>query len=82
MAKHIGYFNDPEDIKELFDETDEEVIKYYLEDFGAFHESDEPMSTKGLKPVSVKGNKWYVKRDINPDDIDSEDNFIDLFKVA
>ena len=80
MAKHIGYYNDPDDIKDLLDDSDEAVIRYYLDDLGAFHESDEPMSVKGLKPVTVKGKKWYVKRDINRDDLDSEDNFIDIFK--
>ena len=31
MAKHIGYYNDPEDIKDLLDDSGEAVIRYYLE---------------------------------------------------
>lgn len=29
MVQHIGYFNDPQDIKELMDKDAKSIVKYY-----------------------------------------------------
>lgn len=34
MVRHIGYFNDPQDIKELMDKDAKSIVKYYKKNRG------------------------------------------------
>lgn len=84
MVQHIGYYNDPEDIKELVNDDAKSIVKHYKKGMGAFFPSGDPdyASVKGCRPVMVGKEKWYVKKSINKRDLESEDNFIDLYKAV
>lgn len=81
MAQHIGYYNGPEDIKELAGMTGREVVAHHTKGLGAFHESTgkEKASVQGLRPVKYRGKTYYVKKDIDRKQLDSEGNFIDIY---
>jgi hypothetical protein len=83
MARHIGYYNDPEDIKYLAKKTPEAIVRYYKRGCGAFMTSTDPeqSNAQGLRPVSVGKQKFYVRKSISMSDLDSEDNFIDIYKA-
>jgi hypothetical protein len=81
MARHIGYYNDPEDIKYLAKKTPEAIVRYYKRGCGAFMTSTDPeqSNAQGLRPVAVGKQKFYVRKSISMSDLDSEDNFIDIY---
>ena len=81
MAQHIGYYNEPEDIKALAGKTPEAIVRYYKRGKGAFMTSTDPMQSnaRGLRPVTVGKQKFYVRKSIDRKVLDSLDNFIDLY---
>ena len=82
-AQHIGYYNDPEDIKYLAKKTPEAIVRYYKRGYGAFMTSTDSMQSnaRGLRPVTVGKQKFYVRKSISMSDLESWDNFIDLYKA-
>ena len=84
MAINLGYYNDPEDIKELVGLTNREIVANCVHDNGAFHKSTdkEKASVQGLRPVKYRGKTYYVKKDVDPNQLDSEDNFIDIYQAV
>ena len=83
MAQHIGYYNDPEDIKALAGETPEAIVRYYRRGHGAFMPSTDSRqgNARGLRPVTVGKQKFYVRKSIDLAALDSWDNFIDLYRA-
>ena len=83
MAQHIGYFNDPEDIRELAGKSPEAIVRHYRKGYGAFHKADpgEKGNVQGLRPVTAGKQKFYVRKDVDPSNPDSEDNFIDIYRA-
>lgn len=83
MAQHIGYYNDPEDIKYLAKKTPEAIVRYYKRGYGSFMTSTDSKQSnaRGLRPVSVGKQKFYVRKSINLTRLDSEYNFIDIYKA-
>jgi len=81
MAKNIGYYNDPVDIKELADKTPAQIVRHHLKKLGCFFNAGDPdyAPIRGLRPVTVSGKKWYVKKTIDRKHIEDGDNFIDIF---
>lgn len=84
IVKHIGYFNDPHDIKELMGKDAKSIVKYYKKNQGNLWSSGDPdyAPVKGRHPVVIGKEKWYVRKSIDKKNLDSEDNFIDLYKVV
>lgn len=84
MVQHIGYFNDPWDIKELMDKDAKSIVKYYKKNRGNLWSSGDPdyAPISGCRPVIIGKEKWYVKKSIDRKNLASEDNFIDLYKVV
>lgn len=82
MIQHIGYYNDPEDIKELVNDDAKSIVNHYKKGMGGFCSSADPdyAPIKGFRPVMVGKEKWYVKKSIDKSNLESEDNFIDLYK--
>lgn len=81
MAKYLGYYNDPEDIKYLAKKTPEAIVRYYKRGYGAFMTSTVQSNARGLRPVTVGKQKFYVQKSISMSNLESEDNFIDIFKA-
>lgn len=84
MVQHIGYFNEPEDIKELVNDDAKSIVKHYKKGMGAFFSSSDPdyAHIQGCRPVIIGKEKWYVRKSIDKKNLESEDNFIDLYKVV
>ena len=84
MVQHIGYFHDPQDIKELVDKDAKSIVEYYKKNQGNLWSPSDPSYTpiQGCHPVIVGKEKWYVKKSIDRKYLDSEENFIDLYKVV
>lgn len=84
MVQHIGYFNDPEDIQALAKKTPEAIVRYYKRGEGAFITSEDPEdgNAQGLRPVMVGKQKYYVRKAVSMSDLESWDNFIDIYKVV
>ena len=84
MVRHIAYYNDPEDIKELMDKDAKSIVKYLKKGMGASLSSSDPdyAPIKGCRPVMVGKQKWYVKKSIDRKNLDGCDNYIDLYKVV
>lgn len=82
MATHLGYYNDPEDIRHLAGKTPEAIVRYFKRGNGAFHTADPgDGNVQGLRPVTIGKRKFYVRKSIDPKRLDSEGNFIDIYKV-
>lgn len=81
MAQHLGYYNDPRDIRELASMTPREIVGHYRKGLGAFHEvsSWHPFGLQGLHPVKSGGKTYYVRKTIDKKYPDSPDNFIDIY---
>ena len=84
MVRHIAYYNDPEDIKELMDKDAKSIVKYFKKGMGASLSSSDPdyAPIQGCHPVMVGKQKWYVKKSIDRKNLDGCDNYIDLYKVV
>lgn len=84
MARHIGYYNDPEDIRALAGKTPEAIVRHYRRGKGNFMHSTDPGqgNARGLRPVTVGRQKFYVRKSIDLADLDSEDNFIDIYRAS
>ena len=84
MVQHIGYYNDPEDIKELVNDDAKSIVKHYKKGMGGFCSSSDPnyAPIKGCRPVMVGKEKWYVKKSIDKSNLESDDNYIDLYKAV
>jgi hypothetical protein len=84
MVQHIGYFNDPQDIKELMGKDAKSIVKYYKKNQGNLWSSGDPdyAPIQGCRPVIIGKEKWYVRKSIDKKNLASEDNFIDLYKVV
>jgi hypothetical protein len=84
MVRHIAYYNDPEDIKELMDKDAKSIVKYFKKGMGASLSSSDPdyAPIQGCRPVMVGKQKWYVKKSIDRKNLDGCDNYIDLYKVV
>lgn len=80
---HLGYFNAPEDIKYLADKSNKEIVEYKLAKKGDWHSTSlhlETHSVQGLHPVEASnGYQYYVRRSIDRKNLDSPDNFIDIY---
>lgn len=82
MARHIGYFNDPRDIRELAGKTPGEIVTHYLAGRGAFHSDTDPLAfypVQGLRPVKRGNSAYYVQKSVDRKHPDSPDNFIDIY---
>lgn len=84
MVQHIAYYNDPEDIKELMDKDATQIVKHFKKGLGASLSSNDPdyAPIKGCRPVMVGKEKWYVKKSIDKRNLESDDNYIDLYKAV
>ena len=84
MVRHIAYYNDPEDIKELMDKDAKQIVKHFKKGLGASLSSADPdyAPIKGCRPVMVGKQKWYVKKSIDRKNLDGCDNYIDLYKAV
>lgn len=84
MVKHIAYYNDPTDIKELMDKDAKQIVKHFKKGLGASLSSNDPdyAPIKGCRPVMVGKQKWYVKKSIDRKNLDGCDNYIDLYKAV
>lgn len=83
MATYLGYFNEPEDIKDLVGDSDREIVSYMVRGFGSFHTVSEPASARGLgrHRVVFKRKTYYVSRKVDKKNLDSPDNFIDIYSA-
>jgi hypothetical protein len=81
MATYLGYFNEPEDIKDIVNDSDREIVSYMMRGFGNFHTVNDPASARGLgrHRVVYRRKTYYVSRKVNKKDLDSPDNFIDIY---
>lgn len=84
MVQHIAYYNDPIDIFELMNKDAKDIVKYYKKGKGAFLRPNDPdyAPIQGCHPVFVGKEKWYVKKSIDRTKLDSDGNYIDLYKVV
>lgn len=84
MVRHIAYYNDPQDIKELMDKDAKQIVKHFKKGLGASLSSNDPdyAPIQGCRPVMVGKQKWYVKKSIDRKNLDGCDNYIDLYKVV
>ena len=84
MVQHVGYFNDPWDIRELVDMDAEGIVRYYKRNRGHLWSSGDPdyAPVRGCRPVIIGKERWYVRKSIDRRNLESEDNFIDLYRAA
>jgi hypothetical protein len=89
IYKHIGYYNNVEDTKELFDATPDEVASYLKNGYGEFHASStfDDIDTQNIvQPIINKlctSDKKHIVIKSLPSNIDdlTEDYFIDVYEV-
>ena len=83
MATHLGYYNDPEDIKALVGKRDREIVAYMVRGEGSFHTVNEPASARGRgrHRVDYKWGTYYVSRKVDKKKLDGPDNFIDIYSA-
>ena len=82
MARHIGYYNDHRDIRELAGKTPGEIVTHYLSGLGAFHSDKDTTPSypvQGLRPVKRGKSTYYVQKNVDRKYPDSPDNFIDIY---
>ena len=82
MAQHLGYYNDPEDVKKLIGKTPDAIVRYYRRGYGAFHTNTVPFAfypVQGLRPVTRGKTTYYVQKLVDRKHLDSPDNFIDIY---
>lgn len=91
IYKHIGYYNDIEDVVTLFDATPDEIVEYKNNNFGAFHEcldmdiDTDNIQTKDKDIIKFTEDKEYiVVKDFMTDSVEyvSESDFIDIYKLV
>lgn len=86
MARYqrMGYYNDAEDIKELFNATRDEVMNFHNKDYGQFYPDDDEIRDGvdfDTDSLGVDGDEFIVVKDIpkNKEDI-GEDSYIDIYE--
>ena len=91
IYRHIGYYNDIEDVVTLFDATPDEIVEYKNNNFGAFHECCVmDIDTDNIQPedkdiIKFTTDKEYiVVKDFMTDSSEyvSESDFIDIYKLV
>lgn len=87
--KHIGYFNDEEDINELNQNNPDEIVKYWKDGYGAFFHTDNEelsnFSEMDYKQSSLTSDgKYFVTFAFEEKGVtitDNEDCFIDIYEI-
>lgn len=91
IYRHIGYYNDIEDVVTLFDATPDEIVEYKNNNFGAFYEctdlkiDTDNIQTKDKDIIKFTEDKEYiVVKDFMTDSVEyvSESDFIDIYKLV
>lgn len=91
IYKHIGYYNDIEDVVTLFDATPDEIVEYMNNNFGAFYESIiMDIDTDNILPEDksiiefTEDKEYIVVKDFLTDSTEcvSESDFIDIYKLV
>lgn len=89
--RHIGYYNDIEDVVTLFNATPDEIVEYKNNNFGAFYEcSVMDIDTDNINPEDkdiikfTTDKKYIVVKDFMTDSTEyvSESDFIDIYKLV
>lgn len=89
--KHIGYYNDIEDVVTLFNATPDEIVEYKNNNFGAFYEcSVMDIDTDNIQPEDkdiikfTTDKKYIVVKDFMTDSTEyvSDSDFIDIYKLV
>lgn len=88
--KHIGYFNDKEDIRALFNGTQKDIIEWWKEGYGNFFtptedyvEEYKEFIISGLSVLGNDGDQYIVVESIPTCKKDiSQDDFIDIYELT
>ena len=91
IYRHIGYYNDIEDVVTLFDATPDEIVEYKNNNFGAFYEcTDLKIDTDNIQVKDkdiikfTEDKEYIVVKDFMTDSVEyvSESDFIDIYKLV
>ena len=84
--KHLGYFNDQEDIDDMADMNAKDVVRYMLDGMGKFYEADESEDQLTFAEILDEypgankiGDTYVVTYETCNDE---EDNFIDVWQAV
>lgn len=89
--RHIGYYNDIEDVVTLFNATPDEIVEYKNNNFGVFYECSvmdidtDNIHAEDKDIIKFTTDKEYiVVKDFMTDSTEyvSESDFIDIYKLV